>query len=118
MVKVLIMIRKSPYGTVYAAEAIRAIMGLASFEVPVEVLFIHDGVFVALKDQNPEAIEMKSLGGVLPSLKDMDIEKFYACEQSLKERNITPDELTVDVELCTPDNFEEVLEKYDHIIPF
>ena len=116
--KVLIMIRKSPYGTVYAAEAIRAMMGLASFEIPVEVLFIHDGVFVALKGQKPEAIEMKSLGGVLPSLKEMDIEKFYVCEQSLKERNISADDLTVEAELCTPDNFEERLSEFDHIIPF
>ncbi len=116
--KVLIMIRKSPYGTVYAAEAIRAIMGLASFEVDVEVLFIHDGVFVALKDQKPDAIEMKALGQVLPDLKEMDIEKFYVCGQSLKERNITVDQLTIDAQVCTPDNFEKVLSQFDHIIPF
>ncbi len=118
MTNALIMIRKAPYGSVYAAEAIRAIMGLVSFEVEVEVLFIHDGVFVAKKNQNPEAIEMKSLGGVLPQLKDMDIEKFYACGQSLEERNMTADDLEVEVEICTPENFETVLSKFDHILPF
>ena len=87
--KILILIRKSPYGTVYPAEAFRAAMGLAAFDIPVEILFIHDGVFMALKNQNPKAIEMKALGAALPSLLDMDINKFYVCGQSLKERNIT-----------------------------
>lgn len=118
MAKILIMMRKAPYGTVYAAEAIRAMMGLATFEEEVEVLFIHDGVFVALKDQDPSAIEMRALGAVLPDLKEMDIEKFYVCEQSLKERNISLDQLTVEAILCKPENFEEVLEQFDHIIPF
>ena len=118
MAKVLVMLRKAPYGTVYAAEAIRAIMGLVSFEVEVEVLFIHDGVYVAKKHQDPEALDMKSLGAVLPQLKDMDIEKFYACDQSLKERNLTIEDLTVEVELCTPDNFEQKLSEFDHILPF
>ncbi len=116
--KILVMLRKSPYGTVYAAEAIRAIMGLATFEMEVDVLFIHDGVFVALKDQNPEAIEMKDLGAVIPGLKEIGIEKFFVCGESLKERNMTVDQLTIEATVCNPDNFEQVLSEYDHIIPF
>lgn len=116
--KILIMIRKSPYGTVYPAEALRAAMGLAQFGVEVEILFIHDGVFMALKEQNPEEIEMKALGAVLPELKEMDIKKFYVCGESLQERNITPDQLTVEAEICTPENFEEKLNQFDHIFPF
>ena len=116
--RVLVMVRKSPYGTVYPAEALRAMMGLAAFEVKVEVLLIHDGVFLAVKDQNPEGIEMKALGAVLPDLDEMDINKFYVCGESLKERNITVDQLTVEAEVCTPDNFEEKLTQFDHILPF
>ena len=116
--KILVIMKKSPYGTVYAAEALRAMMGLAVFEVDVEVLLIHDGVFVALKDQKPDAIEMKSLGAVLPQLTDMDINKFYVCDQSLKERNIKVEQLTVEAELCTPDIFEQKLNQFDHILTF
>lgn len=112
------MIGKAPYGTVYAAEAIRTIMGLAAFEVNVEILFIHDGVFVALKDQKPKNVEMKSLGDILPNLKEMDIKNFYVYEESLTERNITMDQLVMDVKLCNADNIEQLLDQYDHIIPF
>ena len=116
--KVLVIMKKAPYGTVYAAEALRAMMGLAAFEIEVEALLMNDGVFVALKNQKPDAIEMKALGAVLPQMDDMDINKFYVCGESLKERNITMDQLTVEAEVCTPENFEQKLEAFDLIITF
>ena len=57
--RVLVMVRKSPYGTVYPAEALRAMMGLAAFEVEVEVLLIHDGVFLAMKDHLQQLVEQQ-----------------------------------------------------------
>ena len=59
MNKVVVMLRKAPYGSVYSAEAFRTIMGVAVFEMDICVVFADDGVYTLLKDQNPEEFDMK-----------------------------------------------------------
>ena len=62
MEKAMVLLRKAPYGSVYAAEAFRTIMGIAVFEMDICVGFADDGIYALIKDQNPEKLDMKRMG--------------------------------------------------------
>jgi sulfur relay protein TusC/DsrF len=66
MEKVVVLMRKSPYGSVYTAEGFRTIMALAVFEMELNIVFMEDGVFTLVKDQKPEKLDMKPLGKDFP----------------------------------------------------
>ena len=62
MEKVAILMRKAPYGSVYTAEGFRSVMGIGVFEMDAALIFVDDGVYALVKDQNPEKLDMQPLG--------------------------------------------------------
>jgi len=118
MNKVIVMLRKAPYGSVYTAEAFRTIMGIAVFEMEICVIFMDDGVYALLKDQNPEKLDMKPLGDGFPMLKDFNVSKFVVHDESLSERGLTTDDLVLEVELANSDQIKDLMNDYGKVLPF
>lgn len=118
MNKVVILLRKAPYGRVYTAEAFRTIMGIAVFELDICVLFIDDGVFALIKEQDPTQLEMKPLGDAFPMLKDFNVQRFVVHEPSLIERGLKKEDLVLDVELAGSAQIAEIFEQYTKVLPF
>ncbi len=63
--RMTVVVRRAPYGTIDAAEAIRHAGGGLSFQVPTTLLLMEDGVFIARRDQRPEEIGYLSLSRAL-----------------------------------------------------
>ncbi len=63
--RMTIVVRRPPYGTIDAAEAIRHAGGGLSFQVPTTLLLMEDGVFMARRDQRPEVVGYLSLSRAL-----------------------------------------------------
>ena len=118
MEKVVVMLRKAPYGSVYSAEAFRTIMGIGVFEMDICVAFIDDGVYALVKGQNPEKLDMKPLGDGFPMLKDFDVKRFVVHDESLSERGLTPNDLVLEVEIVDNAGFAKILEEYERVLPF
>ena len=118
MEKVIVMLRKAPYGSVYSAEAFRTIMGIAVFEMDICVAFIDDGVYTLVKDQNPTKLDMKPLGDGFPMLKDFDVKRFVIHQESLEERGLSADDLVLDVEIANNEQFAQIIEEYGRVLPF
>jgi len=118
MEKVLVMLRKAPYGSVYTAEAFRTIMGIAVFEMDICVVFIDDGVYSLVKDQNPKKLDMKPLGDGFPMLKEFNVNRFVVHDESLSERGLTVDDLVLDVELANSSQVSETVKNYGRVLPF
>jgi len=118
MDKVIVLLRKAPYGSVYSAEAFRTIMGIAVFEMDICVMFVDDGVFALLKGQNPEKLDMKPLGDGFPMLEEFGVKRFVVHEESLTERGLTPDDLVVDAEIVKSSNLAEIFDDYKRVLPF
>ncbi len=116
--RVAMLMRKSPYGTVYPAEAYRAMMGIAVFEMDICIVFVDDGVYSLVKGQNPEALDMKPLGEGYPMLADVGIEEFYVHDRSLSERGLSPDDLVIDVEVVSSEKIAELLNGCKAVLPF
>ena len=115
---VAIVMRKAPYGSVYTAEGFRTIMGIAVFEMDISVVFMDDGVFALLKNQDPDQFDMKPLGDGFPMLRDFDVEKFYVHDESLAERGLTADDLVLDVEVVSGAQIAGILDAAGTVLPF
>jgi tRNA 2-thiouridine synthesizing protein C len=115
---VAIVMRKPPYGSVYTAEGFRTIMGIAVFEMDIRIVFVDDGVFALLKDQDPAQLDMKPLGDGFPMLKDFDVDKFYVHDESLAERGLTLDDLVVEAEVVDGAQIASILEAAGTVLPF
>ena len=116
--KVAVLMRKAPYGSVYAAEGFRSIMGVGVFEMDISVVFVDDGVYTLVKGQDPAKLDMKPLGEGFPMLPDFDVTKFYVHDRSLSERGLTPDDLVMDVEVLDDAGVAQVLQSCGIVLPF
>jgi tRNA 2-thiouridine synthesizing protein C len=118
MNKVAVLLRKAPYGSVYTAEALRTIMGIAVFEMDICVVFMDDGIYAIVKNQNPAKLDMKALGDGFPMLKDFNVSKFVVHDESLAERGLSTNDLVLEVELANSTQISEILSTYAKVLPF
>ena len=90
--KVLILVRTCPYGNATAGEAFRMASGLAGMEHDVEVVFMQDGVFSAVKWQKPEIISMSDISKAFGAIGEFGA-KTYIVKECTVKRNIKPDDI-------------------------
>jgi tRNA 2-thiouridine synthesizing protein C len=116
--KVAVVMRKAPYGSVYTAEGLRTLMGIAVFEMDISVIFMDDGVYALAKGQNPGKLEMKPLGDAFPMLGEMGVQHFYVHDGSLAERGLTTDGLVLPAEVVTGSQIAQILQESGKVLPF
>ena len=114
--KVLILIRTSPYGMATAGEGFRAIIGLAGMEVKTHAVLVDDGVFIAHKGQNPDALEMHKLEDTYAQVGDFGA-KLYVHLASLTQRGLLKEDC-IPVEFIDDDKLRELISEVDHVITF
>ena len=100
--RMTIVVRRAPYGTIDAAEAIRHAAGGLSFQVPTTLLLVEDGVYVAKRGQQPEGVGYLSLSRALEEYlarRAHDQEgheiagRLVVHGPSARERGLSPEEL-------------------------
>ena len=85
--------RRSPYGTIYAQEALDLILTGAAFDQQVSVAFFDDGVYQLTRDQKPSILKMKHFTRAFAALRDFDIEQIFVENESLQQRALNADDL-------------------------
>jgi tRNA 2-thiouridine synthesizing protein C len=116
--RVVVLMRKAPYGGVYTAEGFRTIMGIAVFEMDISVVFVDDGVYALTKGQNPTQLDMKPLGDGFPMLGDFGVTKFCVHDTSLAERGLTLQDLVVPAQAVTGAEIATILHENGKVLPF
>ena len=118
MRKVNLLFRKAPYGSVNDVEGFRLCTALAAMEIETNAIFIDDGVFVALKGQDPKNIGLQSMEAAYRKLTSLDV-KVYILEEALKERGISREELMeIEYSLINRNGLAELISKSDFTISF
>ncbi|MBZ0155301.1 MAG: DsrE family protein [Alphaproteobacteria bacterium] len=84
MGKITILLKRSPYGDINAAEAVRHAMGAAAGELSVDIVLTDSGVLLAKKGQDDTGTGFTNLGAALKDCLDMGI-AVYADKPSLRE---------------------------------
>lgn len=118
MKKVAILMRKAPYGSVYTAEGFRSVMGIGVFEMDAILIFVEDGVYALVKDQNPEKLDMQPLGEGFPMLPEFGVNGFYVHQPSLEERGLSVDDLVMKVRLIDNAGLAKLLAERDAVMSF
>ena len=111
---VLITFNREPYGSIFYTEGLRAAVGVTSGidEHTVDVLYLGDGVYFALKDVD-RSDSAKYLGTLSALGANLKAEK-----GALQERNISASALADDVEVISSDEALELVRKADLTIDF
>jgi tRNA 2-thiouridine synthesizing protein D len=83
MGNVAMILKRSPYGDINAAEAVRHALGAVSFEMSVDLILMDGGVLLAKKGQDDSGTGFTNLGDALKDCLDMGV-PVYADDLSLK----------------------------------
>jgi tRNA 2-thiouridine synthesizing protein C len=116
--RVAVLMRRAPYGTVYTAEGLRSLMGIAVFEADIDVVFVDDGVYALLEGQDPSKLDMKPLGDAFPGLSEFGVTRFWVHDASLAERGLSAGDLVLDATIATGSQIAEVLAQAGKVLPF
>ena len=118
MKKLLILMRRAPYGGFYSFEGLQAILIMPAYELDTGVAFVDDGVYVITKGQNTRALGVKQVAQTFPALADFDITRIYVHGESLAERGLTLDDLVIQPEVVDTAGLAALFEEQAAILPF
>jgi tRNA 2-thiouridine synthesizing protein D len=96
MANVAMILKRSPYGDINAAEAVRHALGAVSFEMNVDLILMDGGVLLAKKGQDDAGTGFTNLEGALKDCIDMGV-SVYADEAALKAQGISSGDLVDNV---------------------
>lgn len=98
MGNIAMILKRSPYGDINAAEAVRHALGAASFEMSVDLILVDGGVLLAKKGQDDTGTGFTNLEGTLKDCLEMGV-SVYADVASLKAQRVASNDLVENVKL-------------------
>ncbi|HSC83340.1 MAG TPA: sulfurtransferase complex subunit TusC [Pseudomonas sp.] len=112
----LIISRQAPWAGPSAREALDIALAGGAFDLPLGLLFLDDGVFQLVPDQQPGALQQKDLGANLQALPMFGVEALYASTRSLHERGLGEQELALPVERLDDTELTQLIDRYNQVI--
>ena len=117
--KIMVISRQAPYGNQRAREALDTALVSATYDQDVSLVFMDDGVFQLLKQQQASVIEQKNLAANLSSLPLYGVEKIYVHSESLSARGLAASDLILDDIQCVDSPaLKQLLKEQDHLLSF
>ena len=99
MATVAMILKRSPYGDINAAEAVRHALGAVSFEMNVDLILMDGGVLLAKKGQDDAGTGFTNLEAALKDCLDMGV-PVYADDRSLKTQAVGREDLVEGVRVA------------------
>lgn len=112
----LIISRQAPWAGPSAREALDIALAGGAFDLPLGLLFLDDGVFQLLPQQQPTALQQKDLTANLQALPLFGVESLYASSRSLSERGLGEQPLALPVEQLDDNQLTLLIDRYDQVI--
>jgi len=116
--KIMFILRKAPHGGIYSYEGLETVLIMAAFEQDLSMVFVGDGVFALVKNQDTDAIGIKGYIKTYGVLEDYEVEKIYVDRQSMEERGLTTDDFAIPVEIKEADEIAKLMEEQHATIPY
>ncbi|MET0380012.1 MAG: sulfurtransferase complex subunit TusC [Spongiibacteraceae bacterium] len=114
----LLICRHAPYGNSRAREALDVALTAATFDQPVTMLFLGDGVLQLLRDQQPAAIAQKALDKQLAALPLYDVETIYVEAAALLARGLDSADFALPVQVLTSEQIARQIDTHDVVLGF
>jgi tRNA 2-thiouridine synthesizing protein D len=98
MGNIAMILKRSPYGDINAAEAVRHALGAVSLEMSVDLILVDGGVLLAKKGQDDTGTGFTNLESTLKDCLDMGV-SVYADVASLKAQRVASNDVVESVKL-------------------
>jgi tRNA 2-thiouridine synthesizing protein C len=106
----------SPYDSSRAREGLEALLAAAIFDQRISVVFMGDGVFQLLSDQQPT--EQKNLSKMLKALDMYDIDQLFVHAFALETRNIKHQDFCIPATILSDAEVRTLIASADHTLSF
>jgi tRNA 2-thiouridine synthesizing protein D len=110
MGRIVTVVRKSPYGDINAAEAMRHAMGGLAGELHVDIILVDSGVLLARRGQDVTGTGFTNLGGALKNCIDSDL-AVYADRTSLSELHLEASDIIEGVKIVDAPDIAELVKR-------
>lgn len=112
----LLISRHSPWSGPCAREMLDIALAGGAFDLPIGMLFLDDGVFQLVAQQNPTALQQKDLGANLQALPLFGVDELYVCDESLTRRGLPADSLALPAQALDTAALAALVDRYDLVI--
>ncbi|GBE36073.1 intracellular sulfur oxidation protein DsrF [bacterium BMS3Bbin07] len=112
-----IILRRPPYGTVDASEAIRHALGGVVEDYAVKLILVDGGVNAARRNQDTSGTEYMNAGEGIRDCIDMGVD-VYADKLSLKDSHLEADEIEEGIIIASSSEIAELVKESDTTIIF
>ncbi|PPC90231.1 MAG: sulfurtransferase complex subunit TusC [Methylobacter sp.] len=109
----LFMFNNPPYSGIYAQEMLDIVLTAAAFDQKVTLLLLDDGVFQLKRGQQPEQYRLKDTSALFRALEVYDVNEIYVEQESLRERNLSADNLVLPVKTVARDRVSGFIANFD-----
>ncbi len=97
--EITIITRHAPYGKDNAFACVDMVLAFAVFEQAVNYLFLGDGVFQLLRDQEAKSIDQKTIAAALSAIELYGVKNIYVDSKSMTDRGVSAEGLILPVSL-------------------
>lgn len=118
MKSLAIINQSAPHGDIGGRESLDLVLASASYDTPLALFFIGDGLWQLVPGQQPSLAGAKNYSKTFGLLELYDVDTIYLCEQSLAQRGLEADDLLLDGELLSPAAINDKLSQFDHVLSF
>lgn len=119
MKRIAVLLTHAPHGTANGREGLDALLAVSLLHEAPGLFFIGDGVLHLLADQQPALINGRDYIATFGLLPLYEITACYVCAQSLAERGLDVQDLSVlPVDALSPSALRARLAQYERVITF
>ena len=115
---IAIVLSRPPYGEAFSRAGIELALAAAVYDQRISLIFLGDGVWQLLDNQQPEALAAKHHSKPLNSLALYGIETLLVDQQALSERQITREEMPETAEILDREQIAELIDSADTVLNF
>lgn len=110
--------RRAPHGTLYALEALDAVLVAGALDQKVSLVFMDDGVYQLVRDQKTEGVGLKNFARAYRALGDYDVRDVYVELESMQARGLRIDDLVIPASLITAKSLGALMAQQDVVLSF
>ena len=114
----MIVNRRPPHGSSNAQEALDATLMAGMFNQQVSAVFLDDGVYQLLAEQQPDAIGRKHIAATLPMLEMYDVQDIIVEQESMVLRGLDETHFAIPVTIMPAHKLGQLMAEQDVLLTF
>ncbi len=110
MGRIAMILRRSPYGDINAAEAVRHAMGGVADDLSIDLILVDGGVLLAKRGQDDAGTGFTNLEDALKDCIDMGV-SVYADKASIREQHMEPADIVEGIKIASAMQIAELIQE-------